>query len=260
MGDRPDGCTLDRIKVDGNYEVGNCRWLSYKGQSRNKRNTKYYTFFGKEIAEAELAERLGLTRQMVDYHVNHCGRDPKYLMLFLSQKMVSKDDSQYYIGVDLGQKGGVVILKNGNIWFQSVMPLLGKNMDIKAVCKLLRKFRGKKVHVVFEKFGGFFGYAKSASVSLAYQSGALNAALSILEIPYTEVTPQSWQKVCWKDTTIQYKSSNGKKSKDTKKTSLLTARRLYPKETWLPTSRHSVPHDGLIDAALIALYGQRKGL
>ena len=38
LGPRPDGCELDRIEVNGNYEPGNCRWLHYSLQNRNKRS------------------------------------------------------------------------------------------------------------------------------------------------------------------------------------------------------------------------------
>ena len=60
MGPRPSRKhSLDRIRVNGHYEPGNCRWATETEQSRNKGNTLWVMWNGKRVSLAEVIENSG---------------------------------------------------------------------------------------------------------------------------------------------------------------------------------------------------------
>lgn len=172
--------------------------------------------------------------------------------------------NKYYIGIDLGKKGGIAILKNGLPFYSTQIPKIGNEVDLKKLASIILYFKDENAHIVFEKFTGMFGYSKQAACSMNRQLGQVEMAVTIAKIPYTAIVPTVWQGVVWAGARLQYKTVtiDGKKKKkvDTKKTSLLVAQRLFPKETFLATKRSKKPHDGIVDAYMLAEYGKRKRL
>ena len=69
MGEAPPGMTLDRINTDGNYEPGNCRWVSQKDQMNNRRNNIVVTIDGRTQTLMQWCEELGLKFNTILYRL-----------------------------------------------------------------------------------------------------------------------------------------------------------------------------------------------
>lgn len=71
MGERPEGMTLDRIDVDGDYTPGNCRWATSETQSNNRTNNRLVEYRGVTQTLAKWARELGISRQALRYRLDH---------------------------------------------------------------------------------------------------------------------------------------------------------------------------------------------
>jgi len=56
MGDRPEGMTLERVDVNGDYSKENCEWADRKQQANNKRNNHVILHDGESKTLAQWAE------------------------------------------------------------------------------------------------------------------------------------------------------------------------------------------------------------
>jgi hypothetical protein len=164
-----------------------------------------------------------------------------------------------YIGIDIGKKGAVCILtEDGEEAARAKMPMIKNVVDWHTLNRMLELHEGFNGMVVFEKLGVIFGSSKKTAFSMGEQYGSVRMCCIANSLIYTEVSPKKWQAEMFAGQEKIYKT--GSKTKvDTKAMALVAAKRLFPDMEDLTLSdKAQVPHDGFIDALLMAEYARRK--
>ena len=78
--------TIDRIDVNGNYCPENCRWITLKEQSRNKRITIYVTVNGVTKPLSEMCEDYRIKYQSAYGLIHRKGWEPQEAILHLAER------------------------------------------------------------------------------------------------------------------------------------------------------------------------------
>lgn len=60
MGSKPNGCSIERIDTNGNYEPSNCMWADRYTQARNRRNNICVEIDGAKLVLREVATKFGV--------------------------------------------------------------------------------------------------------------------------------------------------------------------------------------------------------
>lgn len=156
----------------------------------------------------------------------------------------------FYIGVDPGLKGGIAILKSTGEVIRCVpMPTVGNEISL---IRLQSELYFSSDNIAFVEHSQAISKAGAGTVfKFGMGFGAILGVLAARHQAYTLVKPRVWQKEM---------HAGSDPDLDPKDRSLIVAERLFPKQNFLASERCKKPHDGMIDAVLIAEYGRRKFL
>jgi len=172
--------------------------------------------------------------------------------------MEKKEYRRFYIGVDIGKSGAIVIQEKGEIACYE-MPMIKTELDYQALHQLLEPYEAGNGLVVFEKLGVIFGTSKSTAFSMGHQSGAIEMCCVALSIPFVKVPPKQWQQVMFtgvdeiKRSNIKVKSGE---SRDTKAMSVLACKRRFPQVRLNFGGKAIKPDDNLCDALLMSEFAK----
>lgn len=157
----------------------------------------------------------------------------------------------YIIGIDNGLDGALcAVTRNGALVSYTRMPTYARNgkteVDVVKVNHWCSSFEDDTIILVPEEP---LKHAKTSQAmrSMGISYGKLLALAELAEWECRPVEVKDWQKK------MLGKVPKGK----TKEYALKVARELLPEETWVPPGCR-VPHDGVVDAFLIARYFLQK--
>ena len=187
---------------------------------------------------------------------------------------------EYSVGIDPGKNGAIAILHNGKFDRAMNIPLIStKEVDNKKLNFIFRDLRllsdqtekenNNKLIVFIEKVHAIFGAAAGATYEFGRINGLLEGFLAAYGLKYVQVPPKLWQKEVYAGIPEIRKPGHKAKRKgggttfvkgrlETKRMSAMAAARLFPNDDFRASDWCGNPHDGIVDAVLLAEYGNRK--
>ncbi|MCF0231624.1 MAG: hypothetical protein HUJ63_05020 [Enterococcus sp.] len=147
---------------------------------------------------------------------------------------------RHFIGIDPGKSGAMAVIRpDGTVGMYPYIP--------SAPLSYAGLFAGIECpRIVVERLFARPGSMSSAKANfeLGRCMGEIETMLSLLNLPFQEVTPQAWQK--------EFGISGDKR------THVECARRLFPGVGLKRTQKCKVDFDGFADALLMAEYARRR--
>ena len=174
------------------------------------------------------------------------------------------DVNTIIIGVDPGMEGcWAAIDGNSNLVSRIVNPRIGGKgpVDLPVIINWMKSICIEgydRCIFAFEDVHPLYGVSVSSTGSLMESKGMIRGVLTVFAMSHTNasvipLTPKKWQSTVWLTGDKVTKASK----LDTKATSLVAAKRIWPNDRFLASSRCKTPHDGIVDAMLIAEAARR---
>jgi crossover junction endodeoxyribonuclease RuvC len=147
------------------------------------------------------------------------------------------------LGIDPGLTGALVFLdEKGKIVQKRVMPTVSNILDTGELARILDEMKSRIIYCYLESVHAFPGQGVSSCFKFGRTFGVCEGILAGVNIPYTLVTPQNWQKVMHQGI---------EKSLDSKERGRLAVSRLFPGVDLKATNKCKKSHGGMVDALLI---------
>lgn len=174
----------------------------------------------------------------------------------IMHEVLSARHASVFVGIDPGTRGGLVAINAlGEVLSAIVMPMDGKAVSLVKVREWLVEVSlavgrpSGRLLVALEKPSVRPGQNPSGTLTMGMNWGRLQAALELSDAEYVVVTPQTWRRGLG--------IPQGSTRDQCKEGALDMARTQFPDLDLLPGTRRIKPHDGLVDAVLLAQYARK---
>jgi len=153
------------------------------------------------------------------------------------------------VGIDPGLRGAIVVMETESGFVTDRIMLSDEILTTYRYLHTLKK-RYPTLFVALEKPQVIKGRSSLVgSFTMGRNFGALEAAIRLLYVPCQIIPPQTW-------TSEMHKGADGPGPKEK---SLSIAKRLWPWEKFVfNEEKQRKPHDGIVDAMLIAEFVRRR--
>lgn len=173
-----------------------------------------------------------------------------------------------YVGIDPGKNGGIAAIYPDlslDLW---AMPQKDNEIDgdkLTSIIELIETgaevFHQSKALFAIEDVHSVYGSSAKSNFQFGRSLGIIEGVLYGKLIIAGKVPPKTWQHVAFKGIEkikLPGERTKGKGVYDNKAMALQAVQRMYPGADLRKSSRAKNPHDGIIDALLIANYLKSK--